>query len=209
MPYMRFAAVAAVLLCWPAPRARAQTPPQRLANVNMALILQNTPGRAQAESTFQQEIQGMQQQASVLQARLDSAASEFTRSSLVLSPAAKERRQQELIRMRDRTQQQVQELQTRASQRQQVLMSPIAQRVQAVIEGIRAENNYAMIFDASAQNGVLVTADRSLDVTPLVLQRLQSGVAQQTPAVRPSANPPLPGQAPADTSRPAPPRPTP
>ncbi len=209
MSCTRMAAVAAVLLCWPAPRADAQTPPQRLAYVNMALILQNTPGRAQAESTFQREIAGMQQQVSALQTRLDSAANDFNRSALVLSPAAKERRQQELIRMRDRTQQQVQDLQTQASQRQQELMAPIAQRVQAVIEGIRAENNYAMIFDASAQSGALVTADRSLDLTALVVQRLQAGTAQQPAAVQPSANPPLAAPAPGDTTRPAPPRPRP
>ena len=199
----RAAALAAVVLECQAVPARAQTQPLKLAYVNSAVILQNTPGRTQAESTFQHELAGFQQQASALQARLDSAVSEFNRTALVLSPAAKERRQQELMQMRDRTQQQVQDLQTQAAQRQQELMAPILQRIQAVIDGIRAEYNYAMIFDASAQNGALLSADRSLDITPLVIQRLQVASSQPAaPAPQPSANP-LPGQPRADSTRPA------
>lgn len=206
MPRWTGAAIAAALLGFPVLAARAQTPPLKLAYVNMQAILQNTPGRAQAESTFQREVAQLQQQATVLQNQLDSAVNEFSRTSLVLSAAAKERRQQELLRMRDRTQQQLQDLQTRAQQRQQELLAPILQRVQGVIEGIRAEYGYAMIFDASAQPSTLLTADRSLDISALVIQRLQSGAAPP-PAMQPSANPPLPARPPADTSRPAPARP--
>jgi outer membrane protein len=202
MSRLKGAAIAAVLLVgWSALPARAQTAPPKLAYVNMAAILQNAPGRAQAESTFQHELAVMQQQATVLQNQLDSAVNEFNRAALVLSAAAKDRRQQELVRMRDRTQQQVQDLQTRAQQRQQELVAPITQRIQAVIEGVRAEYGYAMIFDASAQSGALVTADRSLDITPLVIQRLQTGATQ------PAAPPPLAAPATGDTSRPAPARP--
>ncbi len=204
MPCWRGAAIAAALLGSAALAAQAQTqaPPLKLAYVNMQAILQNTPGRAEAESTFQREVAQLQQQVNVLQGQYDSAVSEFNRSSLVLSAAAKERRQQELVRMRDRTAQQVQDLQSRAQQRQQELIAPILQRVQAVIEGIRAEQGYAMVFDASGQPATLVTADRSLDITPLVLRRLQAGLG-----VQPSASPPLPARPPADTSRPAPARP--
>ena len=46
------------------------------------------------------------------------------------------------------------------------------ERVQAVIEGIRAEGNYAVIFDVAAMGGAMVAADRSLDITAQVIQRL-------------------------------------
>jgi outer membrane protein len=204
------AAFAAFLLAGlGAPAARAQDQPLKLAYINSSVILQGTPGRAQAESTFQRELAGFQQQVNVLQAQFDSAVNEFNRTSLVLSPSAKQQRQQELAQMQQRTQQQVQDLRDRATQREQELMAPITQRVTAVIEGIRAEFNYAMVFDAAAQAGSLVTADRSLDISPLVIQRLQAGAGQAAaPAVQPSANPPLPSQAPAaDTAQRAPARP--
>ena len=64
--------------------------------------------------------------------------------------------------------------QARMEQRQAELIDPIQQRVQAVIEGVRAELNLAMIFDVAMMQGAMVAADRSLDVTPLVIQRLQA-----------------------------------
>ena len=204
------AACAAVLLTGVAAMAvRAQETPQKLAYINSAVILQNTPGHAQAESTFQRELAGMQQQVNVLQAQFDSAVNEFNRTSLVLSPAAKQQRQQELVQMQQRTQQQVQDLRDRATSREQELMAPISQRVNAVIEGIRAEFNYAMIFDAASQSGALVTADRSLDISQLVIQRLQAAgqpAAPAGPAVQPAGSPPLPAQA-ADTTAKPPARP--
>jgi outer membrane protein len=208
------AAFAAFLLVGiAAPAARGQGQPLKLAYINSNIILQSTPGRAQAESTFQRELVGFQQQVGVLQAQFDSAVTEFNRTSVVLSPTAKQARQAELGQMQQRTQQQVQDLRDRATSREQELMAPIMQRVQAVLEGIRAEFNYSMIFDAASQSGSLVTADRTLDISQLVITRLQAGAGQQAPgAVQPSATPPLPAAQPADTTqRPAarPPRATP
>lgn len=206
----RAAFAASLLVGIAATNAWGQGQPLKLAYINSNIILQSTPGRAQAESTFQRELTGFQQQVAVLQAQFDSAVNEFNRTSVVLSPTAKQARQAELGQMQQRTQQQVQDLRDRATTREQELMAPIMQRVQAVLEGIRAEFNYSMIFDAASTSGSLVTADRTLDISQLVITRLQAGAGQ---AVQPSATPPLPAAAPpADTTqRPAarPPRTTP
>lgn len=215
------AVVLAGLAAAPAARAQAQGPqgqPLKLAYIDSRVILAATPGRAEAESTFNREMAGYQAQVQTLQRQLDSAVAEYTRTSLVLSPSAKTQREQQIRDMETRTRQQVNDLQQRASQREQELTAPIMQRVNAVIEGIRAEFNYSMIFDASAQGGGLVTADRALDISPLVIQRLQAGAGAAPPApgpVQPGGAPPLQA-APADsTQRPAqpdsqrPPRPRP
>lgn len=209
MVRMTGAAIAAVLLLGAvASPARSQTPPPKLAYINSQVILQNTPGRAQAESTFQHELAGFQARVNVLQAQLDSASSEYNRTSLVLSPAAKQQRLQELQQMQQRTQQEVADLRDSAQTREQELMAPIMQRIQAVIDGIRAEYNYSLIFDAGAQGGALVSADRALDISPLVIQRLRAG-AGAGPAVQPSGAAPLPSDsARADTTRRAAPRPS-
>ena len=163
-----------------APAARAQAPgvpaqPLKLAYINSQLILANTPGRAEAESTFSKELVGYQAQVQTLQAALDSAVADYNRASLVLSPTAKQQREATLRDMETRTRSQINDLQQRANAREQQLTAPIMARVNGIIEGIRAEFNYSMIFDASAQNGGLVTADRSLDISQLVIQRLQAG----------------------------------
>ncbi len=193
-----------------APGARGQVvgpqgQPLKLAFINSQLILANTPGRAQAESTFNREMAGFQGQVQALQAQLDSAVAEYNRTSLVLSPTAKQAKEQQIRDMQQRTQQQVQDLNNRAQQREQELTAPIMQRVNAVIAGIRAEFNYSMIFDAAAPSGALVQADPSLDISSLVIQRLQQGSGSAAgPAVQPSPAPPLPAdsaRAPADTGR--------
>jgi len=149
----------------------------KLAFINSQLILVNTPGRAEAESTFSRELVGYQTQVQALQAGLDSAVADYNRASLVLSPTAKQQREAQIRDLETRTRTQINDLQQRANAREQQLTAPIMARVNAVIEGIRAEFNYSMIFDASAQNGGLVTADRSLDISQLVIQRLQAGGA--------------------------------
>lgn len=176
----------------PAARAQAQGPqgqPLKLAYINSQVILANTPGRAEAESTFNREMAGWQAQIQTLQASLDSAVTEYNRTSLVLSPSTKQQREQAIRDQEARTRQQVSDLQQRAQQREQELTAPIMQRVTAVIEGIRAEFNYSMIFDASAAGGVLVAADRSLDISPLVIQRLQAGSTTAPGAAAPGVQP--------------------
>ncbi len=176
------------------------TQPLRLAYINSAMILANTPGRAQAESVFAREMVGFRTEIQSLQARLDSAQAEFTRTSVVMTPQARQARLTDIQQMEQRTRQRADELNQQAQAREQELTAPIMQRVQAVIEGIRAEFNYSIIFDVAGQGQPIITADRTLDISNLVIQRLQAAGA---------APPPAATTPPADTSRPAVPRPAP
>jgi hypothetical protein len=133
---------------------------------------------------------------------------------VALTPAARQARETEIRNLQQRAQQRATELDQQASQREAALTRPIMLRVNAVIEGIRAEFNYAMIFDAAATGGALVTADQTLDISPLVIERLRAaGPAPATPdtgAVQPGGQPPIAAptqQAPAQrpgAARPAP-----
>jgi len=51
-----------------------------------------------------------------------------------------------------------------------------------IIEAVRAEDNYAMIFDVGSQTSVIVAADKNLDITDKVMARLKA-------APRPAAAP--------------------
>ncbi len=185
--------------------ALAQQPgsnqPLRLAYINSAAILANTPGRAQAESLFAREMVGFRAEIQRLQQLLDSAQAEFTRTSVVMTPQARQTRLTEIQQMEQRTRQRAEELNQQAQAREQELTAPIMQRVTAVIEGIRAEFNYSFVFDVAAQGSPIITADRSLDISALVIQRLQAAGGAPPPA---GATP-----APGDTSRPVVPRPAP
>lgn len=157
----------------PAPAAQA-TAVTKIAFLNSQAILQQTPGYAAAETLFTRELDSSRAEVARMQAAMDSAANDFQTSSVLLSPTAKTAKQQQLVAQQQALQQRQQDLQARMEQRQQELIDPIQQRVQAVVEGIRAEMNYAMVFDVVAMSGGIVAADRSLDITPLVIQRLRA-----------------------------------
>jgi outer membrane protein len=172
------AAVAAVATLATAPTvALGQGPssaaaPVRIAFINSREILQRTPGYAVAESTYLKEVDGFRTEVQKLQQQLDSAVQAFDQQSIALSPAARQTKQRELQAMQQRMEQRTNELQDRARQREQELLQPIQARVSSVIQGIRAELNYALILDADAAGGLIAAADPSLNITARVLQRL-------------------------------------
>jgi Skp family chaperone for outer membrane proteins len=202
----------AVLLALAAVPAAAQQPGTpattlRFAWLNSQAIMANTPGRAAAESLFTREMAGFRAEVQRLQQELDSAVAAYNRTSITMTPQARQTREEQLRQQEQRTRQRAQELEDQARQREQELTAPLMQRVNAVIEGVRAEFNYAFIFDVAAQGSPIVTADRGLDITALIIQRLQAAGDAPPPAAadstRPTTTPaPRPG-APAPTpSRP-------
>jgi outer membrane protein len=154
----------------PAPAPQAAL---KIAFINSREVLQRTPGYAAAESTYLKEVDGFRVEMQRLQQQLDSAVQAFDQQSIALSPAARQTKQRELQAMQQRMEQRNNELQDRARQREQELLQPIQARVNSVIQGIRAELNYALILDADAPGSTIVAADPALNITAKVLQRLQ------------------------------------
>ncbi|MFZ5623863.1 MAG: OmpH family outer membrane protein [Gemmatimonadota bacterium] len=150
------------------------TQPTRIAYVNTRQILAAAPGYAQAESTFTKEVEAFRAEVSRLQATMDSLVADFEQSSVMLSPTQRQAKQKDLQAKQEQFAQRTQELQQKAGQRERELLAPIQERVTAVIEGIRAEGNYAMIFDVNNPNTGIIAADKSLDLTQRVVQRLQA-----------------------------------
>ena len=197
--------------------AQQANPPAKIAYLNSQIILQNAPGRAEAESQFEREMNGYRQQVQRMGDSLQTMIADYNKQEISLSPAAKETRQKTIRAREEAFQKRTQELEQRAQQRQLELVQPIMEKVQKVISDIRAEGNYAMIFDAGSNAGVLVAADTSLNITNQVLARMGvkpttaqntapalPGAASATPAAnsnkRPAGGAPL--SAPAGVTRP-------
>jgi len=152
--------------------ASSAAAPAKIAFINSREILQRTPGYAHAESLYLKEVEGYRNEVQKLQQQLDSAVQAFDQQSIALSPAARQTKQRELQALQQRMEQRTNELQDRARQREQELLQPIQARVASVIQGLRAELNYALILDADAAGGLIAAADPSLNITARVLQRL-------------------------------------
>ena len=162
-----WAGLAALVVAGSGSLAAQQAATPKLAYVNTQAILKQTPGYVKAESTFTKELATYRVEVQKLQASLDSAASDFDQQSVMLSPTQRAAKRKDLQAQQQKLEQRTQELQE--------LLDPIQNKVNSVIEGVRAAGNYAMIFDVSAPNNGIVTADKTLDLTQRVIQQLKAG----------------------------------
>jgi Skp family chaperone for outer membrane proteins len=167
------AAAAALVVAGIAAFPQSQATPT-FAYVSTDLILEQTPGYAEADSIWRQELVGWRQEVQRLQQRFDSAASAFDQQSIVLSATAREEKVQELQQLQGQLNTRTQELQVRAEQRRAELVGPLEDRIQRVIDGIRAERNLSVIFDVAAPGNNIISADQRIDLTGLVIQRLNA-----------------------------------
>ena len=172
LPSMGAALLLAVLA---APMAAQAAPAQttRFGWVNSQLIIRQVPGYAAAESTLNADIAGYREEVQRMQTALDSVIRAFDQQQIALSPTSRQAKQREIQETQQRLEQRYNELQTQAAQRERELVSPLEERVKGVIEGLRAERNLMFIFDVGAPGNNIVAADRALDLTAVVVQRLQ------------------------------------
>ena len=140
----------------------------------VGVLVTITPSLYEAVLADLDHLEGYRTEVQKLQASLDSAAQDFDQQSVALSPTSRQAKRKELEAQQEKVQQRTQELQQRAAQRERELLEPIQQRINSVIEGIRAAGNYAIILDVSAPGNAIITADKSIDLTPRVLSQLQA-----------------------------------
>lgn len=146
----------------------------KIGFIDSRQILAAAPGSAAADSTFTKELAGLREQVQKLQTTYDSAQTAYDQSAVVLSPSQRDAKQKELAALRERSEQQAQQLQEQAARRRQELFAPIEQRINTAVEAVRAEGGFALIFDVGAPGSAVVAADKTLDLTQRVLQRLQT-----------------------------------
>jgi len=165
--------------------AAAQTQPAaatKIGYINSALLLQQAPGRAEAEAQFDREVVVYRQQLQRMNDSLTTLVASFDRDAPRLDTTVRNTRAQAIRTREVEYQSRARGLDSTMQARQAQLVKPIMERVQSVIEAIRTEDGYAMILDVGAQASVVVAADKRLDLTERVLARLKSqGPAPSSP----------------------------
>lgn len=159
----------------------AQTAAQKLGYINSAQILQGAPGRAEAEAQFEKEVAAYRAQLQRMSDSLQQMDSVFQREAPQLDSAARVARGRVIAEREQSYQQRANALNQQMQNRQAELVRPIMEQLQKVLEALRAEEHYAMIFDVAAGSGsVVVSADKSLDITARVLARLKAAGPAKT-----------------------------
>jgi outer membrane protein len=149
----------------------AEAQANRFGYINSQRILVEAPGTSDAQRLFEQDMERFRGELERMESELETLQENLERQQATLSAAVRQERQQEIQQRFIAYQTRRMELEETAQERQAELVGPIMERIMTVIEEIRIEGNYGMIFDAAA--GALTAADRNLDLTEQVLQRLR------------------------------------
>lgn len=162
-------------------RAQAQSAASqfKIAFVNMAMLLDNAPGRSQAESTYARETRGYTDQLKRMNDSLTTLFSAYQKIEPTLTAAQKETRQKAMRDLQSALQEKQQQLSQQAQQRQNELMAPIMEQVKKVLDDIRSEDGYAMII--TGDPNLILSYDKNLDVTDRVVARLRTVASTPTP----------------------------
>jgi len=211
---MRFpirAALAAFALAVAAPAlapsaARAQAP--KVAYVDVAVLMDQAPGRAEAQKQFEGEATAIRAELQRMSDSLDAMVQAYQKESATMTATAKSTREKTLQGKQQEYQQRAQALQQKGQAREQELTGSFEALVRDAINDVRTAEGYTMVF-ASGPASAMLSADKSLDITDKVLARMRT-VASGRPATatpKPATTPATPGAAaaaPAGVTRPKP-----
>jgi len=156
----------------------------KLGYLDSAAVLRETPGAAEAQQQFQTDLQQIQSQidaqVQTMRTEIENMIAQYEAQQATMTDQARQTREQEIGTKQGEYQQALQDMnaqaEVQAGQRQQQLVQPIMDRINAVVDDLRREGSYSIIFDLSA--GAILAADPGLDLTSEVIRRLQT----ETPA---------------------------
>lgn len=174
----------------------------KIAYVNPQALFDAAPGRTDAEAQFQKDLQGMQAQTKRMEDSLQVLITDYGKAQATLTAAQRDTRQKAIQTRQAQYQQRAQALEQQASLRRDELMQPIMETVRKALDDIRAEDGYAIIL--AADPGLILAADKNLDITERVVARLKTMSASRTTTARPAAATGAPVSAPAGVTRPRP-----
>ncbi len=171
----------------PAPRPGAAL---KIGYVNSQVIASRTPGMKEATEQVQKHVASYRQELQRMSDSLNTLVADYGKQEATLTPAAKDARQKAIRAKEAEYQARARQLEDSVQRREREVMRPLMEQINKTIEAVRAEEGYAMIFDAGSNAGVVVAADKSLDITEKVLARLKTAPpVSAKPAEKPSGAP--------------------
>ncbi len=202
------AALAAALLILPA-AAHAQAAGVKIGFIRSQSVVEQAPGRSDAEAAFRAYIEGVREQLGKMRDTIEKLLADYQKTEATMAAPVKAQRQAAIRTKQEEAQKQQQQFEEAARSKQIELMQPITDLVKKAIDDVRADEGYTVIFDVETQSNPIVSIDKNLDVTERVVAKLRlmpKPVVGAAVAPKESAKPAVgPVSTPAGISRPKPP----
>jgi outer membrane protein len=163
--------------------AHAQNACTKIAYVNTQVLMEAAPGRIAAESLLNKMGEGFRTALGKEQDSAQKMLADYQKNSATMTAAAKEKREKDLQAIEADLQAKNQQYQQQFDAKRQEVMAPISDLVKSVLDGIREEGCYAMLFDNAPGASNIVSADKNLDITDKAVSKLR---AQPAPKIKAS-----------------------
>lgn len=145
----------------------------KIGYINSAAIYQEAPGAQAAQQQFEADLERFRGEVQRLGEELQALVTQYEQQQMTLSPEARQAREANIREKEGAYRNRVNELDAEAGRRQQELVEPIMRRINDIIESLRREGNYSLIFDVGPGSNI-IAADPALDLTNEVIRRLRS-----------------------------------
>lgn len=201
----------AVLLAVPAMWAQSGGAPaggpNKVGVINVQVAITSTAEGKQAAAELQSKFAPRQTDLDNMRKQLDDLQTRLRTGQTTLSDDEKARLAREGDVLTRTYQRKQQEAQDDFNDEQQDVVNRIGRKMMVILDKYSKENNYAVIFDTSAQQTPVVYAANTIDVTQDIIRLYDQGNPVKGGA--PSASSPAPAPRPAAPPKPATPAPAP
>lgn len=145
---------------------------QKFAFVDSRVIVQRAPGAIAAQAVLEKESAEMQARVKVWQDSLQGMVDSYQKIRATLQPATQATREKAIQDKQAEYAKRAEDMDQAMQVRQQELSQPVMAQIRETLEDLRKEEGYTFIFDVAA-TGVIVAADKNLDLTEKVIGRLK------------------------------------
>ena len=173
---LALAAALAVLsvAAFPASDAHAQTAP-RIGYTDYELIIVQMPEYRDLQQTLQAQAQTDQQELAAMEQNIQQKFAEYQEQSGVLSPEARQTREEEIVQLQTELQQDQQRRLQALDQRQNELLQPLLNQLQVAINEVATARNLDLVLSSrvSTEPVILFASEQStVDITTEVMSAL-------------------------------------
>ena len=161
--------------------AAALTPPTVAVVDQQRVLVESAAGRS-IQAQLEVESRKFRDQYTRLEDELKTAENDIVRQRAVLSPEAMNEKQQELQRKRAEDQRIIQERQEALTKGQKDAVDVVGDNMRDIIQQISAERHIGMVLNKGV---VLSMADKNMDITDDVVQRLNTKLPSVAVTVAP------------------------
>jgi len=166
------ALVAVVALAFSASRSPAASD-LKIGYIDSSRIFQEYKAAQEAQASFERQVQGWRSEADEKQKVVDQLRAEVRDQGPILSATKRQEKEEALQRAISDYEKFVQDTwgpQGRASQENERATQEVIGQIRSVVEKLAADRQLDLVLDAAS--GIIIYADKTLDLTSAVLQEL-------------------------------------